>query len=694
MENKNTIGCRAGRAKIIDPNDFDGFKSADNVPVQLEDLNISVKLTSFRKARTLLTTEKEGGNKQNVSQISVNFIEGIELGGGEKKVLTTSYTDLTTTFDSDIVNDETLGITNIDIEFNASMAPMITINFIDVRGSSIFQNEENILNNKGNKYTTFFQLPYPIFELEIKGYYGFPVKYCLHMLKFNSKFNSQTGNFEITANFIGYTFALMSDMLIGYLKAIPFTTIGGDRMKNYNSTFTNGKTVPTLSELSVAISKLNSTIDREASENPASQIINAVETSTEQLDGILNQINILGQNLDLNGEKDEYQYIVFNSVEAYTPSQQTAKELYNTQVKKLIGEFNVLNTNNKLEENQFIGIEVSTNTDGGKKYKNLTIEGLGPTSNDASVKLSLGNPSDETAVKAKILNYINTYNKTPEIGVKASIDILDMTLLFEKIGKTKKDLEVSGNAAKTTLAKAFESEVRDVLGFDPTARSIIESYTAAIEVFVETIFLVSEAASKHTARTDELVKKFKDDVEANKITDIGNEHIAKQEFYPWPDYREFDAEKKAYVDKYLGAANVLDVPRNVDELVFIDDLLLAFRKAAKAEQEALANAEILETTWNSVSPYDTFLFSEDEPYTRAGDLTTTADVARLMVIRAMIFLGYSNDTSILSGEEIIGMAVAEVNNMLRSVKDAVLRQALTQLNVEFFLGAAGWKSVV
>ena len=692
MENKNTIGCRAGRAKIVDPNDFDGFKSSDNVPVQLEDLNISVKLTSFRKARTLLTTEKEGGIKQNVSQISVNFIEGIELGGGEKKVLTTSYTDLTTTFDSDIVNDETLGITNIDIEFNASMAPMITINFIDVRGSSIFQNEENILNNKGNKYTTFFQLPYPMFELEIKGYYGFPVKYCLHMLKFNSKFNSQTGNFEITANFVGYTFALMSDMLIGYLKAIPFTTIGGDRMTNYNSTFTNGKTVPTLSELSVAISRLNSAIDREASENPASQIINAVTTSNEQLDGIKNQINILGQNLDLNGEKDEYQYIVFNSVATYTASQKTAKDLYDTQVKKLIGEFNELNANNKLEEIQFIGIEVSTNSNGGKKYKNITIEGLSPTSNDATIKLNLGNPSNVTEVKEKILNHINNYNKVSNIGPKASIDILDMSLLFEKLGKTKKDLEVASKEAKTTLAKAFETQVKKELGFDPTARSIIESYTAAIEVFVETIFLVSQAASKttNTVRTAELAKKFKNDDEANKITDIGKENIAKQEFYPWPDYREFDAEKKAYVDKYLGAAGVLDVPGNVDELVFIDDLLLAFRKAAKKEQEALANAEILETTWNSVSPYDTFLFTDVEPYVRAGDLTTTADVARLMVIRAMIFLGYSNDMSILSDEEIIGMAVAEVNNMLRSVKDAVLRQALTQLNVEFFQGAAGF----
>jgi hypothetical protein len=59
------------------------------------------------------------------------------------------------------------------------MSPIVVIDFIDVRGSAIFQNEAN-LKNGTNKYSTFFQLPYPLFELTIKGYYGKPVKYCLH----------------------------------------------------------------------------------------------------------------------------------------------------------------------------------------------------------------------------------------------------------------------------------------------------------------------------------------------------------------------------------------------------------------------------------------------------------------------------------------------------------------------------------
>ena len=105
--------------------------------------------------------------------------------------MTTKFTELTTVFENDTFNPETFGITNIDIDFNSSHTPMVKIDFVDVRGSSIFQNEELLLNNETeNKYATFFEFPYPLFELEIKGYYGQPVTYCLHMLKFNSKFNS------------------------------------------------------------------------------------------------------------------------------------------------------------------------------------------------------------------------------------------------------------------------------------------------------------------------------------------------------------------------------------------------------------------------------------------------------------------------------------------------------------------------
>jgi murein DD-endopeptidase MepM/ murein hydrolase activator NlpD len=696
------IGCSAGRAKIVDPNDFDGFKSTDNVPVQQEDLNISVILKSFRKGRTLLTTDSAGGTNDTIGQIQVNFIEGSDIGSADgKKVLTTKYTDLTTSFDKGTINDETLGITNIDIEFNPSMAPMVTINFIDVRGSSIFQNEENILNNRGNKYTTFFQLPYPMFELEVKGYYGMPVKYCLHMLKFNSKFNSKTGNFEITCNFIGYTFALMSDMLLGYLKAIPFTKIGGEQFEAYNATISGDKKVNTLSQLSADIRDINKGIAKTANENPAAKDLNTVSSAIEQLDNIKGQINILGQHFDLNKQKEEYTYIVYVHKDKFSTSDENAlNNLYKVEVKKAIEEYLKLTTIEPLVEADFVNVDTTTNTTGGKLYQKITIKQL-KADDDPTLKLNMGNPSNFLDIKDKLLKHINTFNNDTPIGDDALIDVFDMSLLFEKLSKSKKAMEGKESSSKIELAKAFEAEVRSKLGFDPTARRIIEHFTAAIEVFIETIFRVSQAASINTDRTEELAKKFVPSTSPNSLdTDMKNVYIELQQFFPWPDYREqqsvssngtdmdTSAQNQPYVEKYLGAAGVLGSPEKVDELVFIDDLLQAFRKAAQADQDAAAEEAKDETTWYPSNPLETKIFIGTEPYERA-QLGQAEDVARLAMIRAMTFLGYSSDPDVMSVAEATAFAAAEVDAMLRGVKDDVLKQSLTQLNETFFLGIEG-----
>lgn len=276
MEN-NRISCRNGRVKIVDPNDFGGMNSSSNIPVNNEDLTISVVLSTFKKGRTILTANKEPGTNTINTQgsVSINFIDGSNING--KQVLTTNYTDLTTIFDDNTNSNagEGLGITSIDIDFNSQQAPMITINFVDVRGSAIFQNEENIMGGK-NKYSTFFQMPYPLFKLTIKGYYGLPVEYCLHMHKFNSKFNSQTGNFEITANFIGFTYAMLSDMLIGYLKAIPYTSIGKERYEAINVIRReNGlDDIMNLNDLMIAIAKINESIKKISAED-----VDAIEIS-------------------------------------------------------------------------------------------------------------------------------------------------------------------------------------------------------------------------------------------------------------------------------------------------------------------------------------------------------------------------------------------------------------------------------
>jgi hypothetical protein len=690
--NDGKIGCTTGRAKIIDPNDFNGFNSDSNVPVQLEDLNISVILTTYKKPRTNLTTTSDGSTFESSREFRVNFIEGTNLGG--KKVLTTKYTDLTTSFEKGAVNEETLGITNIDIEFNSSMAPMVAISFIDVRGSSIFQNEENILNGY-NKYSVFFQLPYPLFELEIKGYYGKPVKYCLHMLKFNSKFNSQTGNFEITCNFIGYSYALLSDTLLGYLKAIPYTKIGEERYTAYNST--RNTPILNLNELMKKIDDINKNLPKIADSAPESVEFNSTTTALDRLTYIKDTMDTFAESMpELNTDKENHDYIVFKTIDLKTKENEI--KIYKDDVTKYIesdeDSFNKLSETDKLDVKTFTSLESNNVALGAKVYKRVTKK-MFTSNTDATLTTALGTQNNLEEKKQKISEYLKKNYST--VGEDEKLDIIDFSLQYEELNKKKNTTEKANESAKKALAKKFEESVRDTLGFDPTVREIVEIFTAAIEVFIETIYVVSTTAEGNSERTEELAKKFTATGSQGLETDIYNANIELKKFFPWPDYREKDDEKNTYVEKYLGASGVLESPEKVDELVFIEDLLNAFRKAKKIEDAIVENQDTETTAWLASNPLDSIVFSDKEPYSRygeGGEFKTREDFVRLLLIRGMTFLGYSNDPAVLQPEEIKAMGEVEAAAILRGVKtvdtsSGTLKQSLTKITLDFIKDVEG-----
>lgn len=690
----NKIGCQANGLKIVDPNNFDGMNSSSNMSVAIEDLNISVVLRTKKKGRTVLTKEPDSGTRESTNNITINFMDGSTING--EKVLTTKYTDLTTIFDKDVINDETLGITNIDIDFNSSMAPMITINFIDVRGSSIFQNEENIAgNNSGNKYSTFFQLPYPIFELEIKGYYGRPVTYCLHMTKFNSKFNSKTGNFEIQCDFIGYTYAMLSDMLIGFLKAIPYTKIGAEMYKNYNAnkkldtTKNNAGSVITLVELMKKISEINNGVAQISATSPNSLALNSFKNGIDQLDTIYNVINALGENIssfdtsNTSDTVDSFEYIIKTSGTALTAKDLNYIELYQSNVKKAIDDFNGLGLDGitlKVEDFQLI----TTIQKGKGLYTNLTKKQLSdPT--DTTINQQLGSTANGVNLKKNLLDYLN--ENYPSISDDLQFDVYDMNVLYDTISATRFKLETDEKVVMESLAVELKSSAREKLGFEPTVRNIIEIFTAAIEVFMETIYRVSSEAESldNTDRIGELKPKFTVDLVSS---DIKKEYLDANKFFAWPDYREKDEKKKTYVEKYLGSAGVLSNPKKVNELEFIDDLFNGFLKAAKDSDDVSNSMNAEETTWYPINPLDTEIFTDSEPYSRI-ETTNYTDITRLMLLRGMTFLGYTNNESFLSTDEIKAMAEIEAESVIRGVLSPKIKTVLSTINLNTIITTTG-----
>jgi hypothetical protein len=113
------------------------------------------------------------------------------------------------------VDNGLLGITSINIRTNTSFVPSVSIELEDVQGRALFQLGDS------SPYAAFFNLPYCPFYLTLKGYYGKAIRYQLNLKTFNARFNSFSGNYQITLEFVGYKFNILNEISMGHLFAGP-----------------------------------------------------------------------------------------------------------------------------------------------------------------------------------------------------------------------------------------------------------------------------------------------------------------------------------------------------------------------------------------------------------------------------------------------------------------------------------------
>ena len=208
-----------GSLFIVDPNP----PGRDMIPP--EDMFIYVKFTATPRSRFIyggLNSVGEGTNIENGVEDSVDFIstkikynpDGKLDPNPQKSFATTSWTNiggLGPTESRGVL--EGFGIKSIDIKYNASLVPVVDITFTDIRGAGLFDTIKD--NERLSPYSVFFKMPYPVFNLSVKGYFGQSIDYCLHMVNWTSNFDGTTGNFDISANFLGFQQAFLNDMNIG-----------------------------------------------------------------------------------------------------------------------------------------------------------------------------------------------------------------------------------------------------------------------------------------------------------------------------------------------------------------------------------------------------------------------------------------------------------------------------------------------
>ena len=239
---------KLGRVEYIEPNSLfvksPGDKVQNGIPQPYEDYSFSVHLRVINGNRYDCGMTGDGEDiVKNVLDYSsdngtLTFMDGTSMPG-QQGYLTTNFTDINMN-DPSTNTKECIGIESISIKYDSWYYPTVTIKFVDVRGSSLMQPAEyeyynnggpNLGNNNSTSnsqfFKAFFSFPYPLFKLSVKGFYGKEVTYDLSVLKCNIEFNSSTGNYEASANFIGYMYGMYGDLPFPFAYIAPYIDLYG-----------------------------------------------------------------------------------------------------------------------------------------------------------------------------------------------------------------------------------------------------------------------------------------------------------------------------------------------------------------------------------------------------------------------------------------------------------------------------------
>ena len=232
---------------IVDPNkviDING--NAKERFIKQEDLVFYANLECKVLPRTKLAVGVANNDQiQTVSIATINFLKP-----GDKTFLDNSYTDEITGKNSvtgegvnqpkknsisnpnkpadfflrqsinsggkpGATDNGLLGITSINIRQGLDFLPTINVQLEDVKGKALFESGDN------SPYAAFFNLPYPLFHLTIKGYYGKAIKLGLMLQSFSSRYDTYSGNFKIDLKFYTYKYTILSEITMAALTATP-----------------------------------------------------------------------------------------------------------------------------------------------------------------------------------------------------------------------------------------------------------------------------------------------------------------------------------------------------------------------------------------------------------------------------------------------------------------------------------------
>lgn len=583
---QDTLKTSKSRIVYTEPNFVNGVTTnGADLSVPLEDLCIGVNLIAEVKTR-FMTEINDGGKTDvyiaswNSKSENVSFFSGVKLDrNSDDRYLTSYFTDITYDDAKGGQILEGLGIESIDINFESWLTPTVVIKFIDVRGSSMLvPNEyENQVDERtifaGEKlYKCFFTFPYPKFRLEVKGFYGRPVTYHLTCSKFNGSFNSQNGNFEATATFIGYNYSLLTDIQFQYLIAAPYDTYYGQEYfkKNRSSEawiLSGGIEMPTMKELINKIQSATGIIEEKLATDPNVIQNRAIANEKDALDSIRMAFATMKSQLisdysvitDVNNNK---QLILgFNSGEKINPITYSKDFIikYNNFI-DLVSKYNDndLYSSRKISENvmpnknmveltenaTFLPVKAFTIIKNDNIIQSINVDG-GNNGEEVDKIIRRREYNNDRKIDESLIKEITTLYKNKSDKIKEWIYLFDLNGFENEITNKLIDCDNRDASIQRDVDIFVKNAVVETIGFVPTIGNISKIIFAHLETFLASMYYCIETINKQVKNGERTLNNYK-----IKINDTDLNYIdSNNALPPFPLYLDRGVKTKYCGDK-------------------------------------------------------------------------------------------------------------------------------------------------
>lgn len=649
--------------KLVDPNnvntpyvgdpDIDNNHNPIGTP-QYQDMHIFAELTAIPRKRTTIGVDGNQGtgkiltitNTNGSYSKTVNFLGSNQNENFNENNFTTNY------YDGSIGNDEIkfegFGITKIKIDINSSFIPQVNIEFTDIRGLCFF--------NQGNSpYRILFDFPPPIFQLTVKGYYGGSITYQLHLVKYNSEFNSENGNYVIDCQFVAMTFAPLTDVLFKYVLNFPLMF-----PEQFPINFSIDDVKPTCTyDLIGKLKRLYSMKDSPITKSVESATIDTNKQMINQINETLSILENCNNNNDGTNELMKEGDIILLDVQ-YDDT---------ITVLSFAHEFEKHFENNESVSNLYITFPP---IQGEFIDPNITV------SNDAIIsqisrqdtKLNALNTFRETLLNStKQLGGLVTGGDIPVAFNYFDVDknkypTLNVTDFYKKLYVKRTDLSNEIRTSTNKLDKKINSFVNKVLGMTPNIYNVFKLILDDVDFFFQTLRDTAQRAEGLYSSPENLVKITKSD----SYVDINKTIKKSNTIYAFPLLINSATEKR------LGPTEINDKLGGLFsvELKLIHDFINTFKIDSEIQQtqNARSNTNSDGTyKWIPYSPIDSDIITSTGPYINQN----REEVLDLLLKRYYLISQYANDVNFYSGEKenntIITAAKAEASNLVASLNN-------------------------